>query len=435
MSNQRDFARLRRLIIRLLDRTPFFGHVLALTSREMTEELGPFKAAMTISRNNLKLIINPSLFFADPEDNQMWVIVHEVLHFLFKHPWRSKMKDRKVKGDPLSWTSAQVEAFIENLAMDLAINSYMKHNFVNNVPGGVPMPEEFGFPESKTFEWYLHHLRQTAQCPQCGMPLFGGGKGRQGSKGSSGKGQQGSGGKCSCNQPKAGKALKKWVGQFFGHAWQIDCDDAQANALASRFYQHGCRLAGTSPAGALRDVHKVEAVADFRDEIMKLAQSSELSDEQLFHKRRISRRFHRPPGSKYETLGEIHVLQDTSGSMGPKDIGSCYSVMDKLRRMGYDIYVYEFDAAFHGPEYQYKGVPPAVKGGGGTMMMSTLKYIAETKPDVKEVIVFTDSFVGDIPKNIPFGFKNIIFCIPEWVDNRLPDWIKVVKYRSEGRGE
>jgi predicted metal-dependent peptidase len=382
---------------------------------------------MTITRDNLRLIINPPQYFDRPEEEQQWILIHEVLHFLFKHPWRSKLRGVDYsKKEPAQWLSIDAKAFIENLAMDLAINSYMKNHFSNNHPAKIPMPAAFGLPEQKSFEFYFHQLMKAAKCPSCGIPILGGGKGKSKGKGE-GEGRKEK--KCDCG--KAGKELQKWMGSFFGHAWKIGCDDVQANTLAARYYRHGERMAGAAPAGALRDVYKVEAQADFRDVIMRVAQSSELSDEQMFHKRRISRRYGRPPGSRYEALGEVHILQDTSGSMGPHDIGACYSVMDKLRRMGYDIYIYEFDAAFHGPEYKYTGTPPKVKGGGGTMMMSTLKYISETRPHIKQVIVFTDSYVGDIPKEIPFTFESIVFCIPEWVDERVPDWLTVVKYKSE----
>jgi len=408
------FGALRRLILKLLGESPFYGHVLACTIKEVSTEI-PFAAGMRVTKDKLVIIVNPQPFFEYSATEQLWVLLHELLHFLFKHPWRGSAMSSKLPENPTEWTTMHLRLFVENVGFDLAINSFAKTHVQYSSPKGALSPDMFGFPEHKTAEWYIHHLTKAGKCPKHGISLLGGGKGQ---------------GECGCEHPKAGKALKDLVGSYFGHEWTIECEPSQANALAARIFANAVKIVGTEPAGALRDVYKVEAVADFRNVLMRLAQSSELTDEQYFHKRRISRRFHRPPGSRYEPAGELHVLQDTSGSMGPEDIGACYSVINKLYRMGFSIWVYEFDAAFQGPEYLYRGTPPQVKGGGGTKMMSTLEHVHKTRPNIKQVVVFTDAGIFDIPEEIPFGFKSVVFCIPDWVDDALPDWITVVKYKS-----
>lgn len=373
---------IRRMIIGLLSKFPYYGHATTMTTR-VFQVNGPFAAGMQVTKFGLVIMINPLVFFGYPEGEQVWVLVHEIAHFLLKHPWRAKVRLRKglVETD-----DKYIAHIIDNIAMDLAANSFLKHHFRYDVPKWVLMPEQFNLPDQKTYEWYRFNLTP--------------------------------------------KMVEPYV-EYIGHWWELDCPDAEGQALAGRIHKQSCRAAGTEPFGELRDIYRTDAEIDYKQVLMRVADSARLnSQSRISSKRRISRRFNTVPGEKSDYQGETHWLQDTSGSMSPSHIGACYVVGEKIRRKGILLTVYEFDGAFI-REYPFMGVPPQVKGGGGTMIQSTFDYIRKNKPWVKDVVVFTDGGIGDLGEEMPEGFRNVIWIVPEGFPMDHFKWGKVVAMRME----
>jgi len=344
---------LRRLNVMLLQEHPFYGHIMASCRWDQNNEM-PAVAGLKVNTDYLTILIGDPFFKMDFND-QRFAVMHELLHFLFQHPMRmNKMCD-----------------MIKNIAADLAVNSYIAQSSRIQKSDHCLYPKQFNLPDNRTYEFYLKELNKMAQKNKLKLP---------------GEGKGGSGGGKDKEKSESGKGGE--------HYWVIDGTPEEASELARRIF-NVAKSVGTVPNGALRDLYEAEAKICWEELLIQASQSSEMSEEWRFTKRHYSRRYHTIPGVVHEYHGEMKICVDTSGSMGAKEIGACFSVVDKMDGLGYNIDVFEFDAEFQ-REYKYEGIPPKVKGGGGTCILSTFKHIAEEHPDTTQVFVFTDGMIFDL---------------------------------------
>lgn len=65
------------------------------------------------------------------------------------------------------------------------------------------------------------------------------------------------------------------------------------------------------------------------------------------------------------------------------------------------------------------------------MIQTTFAYIRKNKPWVKDVVVFTDGGIGDLGNEMPEGFRNIIWIVPEGFPTDHFTYGKVVMMRME----
>ena len=347
---------LRRLNVMLLQELPFYGHIMASCRWDKNDTM-PAVAGLQIQTSYLTILIGERFFGMDFND-QRFAIMHELLHFLFQHPIRMN----------------RICDMIKNVAADLAVNSYIVQSSRLTKSESCLYPKQFNLPDNRTYEFYLKELTRMAQKNKLKLP--GGQGGSEGfGKGKDGKSDSGCGGE---------------------HYWVVEGTPEEASELARRIF-NVAKSVGTVPAGSLRDLYEAEAKISWEELMIQASQSSEMSEEWRFTKRHYSRRYHTIPGVVHEYHGEMKIAVDTSGSMGPKEIGACFSVVDKMYGLGYQITVFEFDADFQ-REYPYDGIPPKVKGGGGTCVESTFKHIAEDHPDTTQVFVFTDGMIFDLDK-------------------------------------
>jgi predicted metal-dependent peptidase len=413
----------RKLVINLLGQQPFFGHVLACCKWSYETKCSdgrPLPVAGMIIRESLTILLNPETFFVESEYDQKYILLHEIIHFLFKHPWRAGKSGMGPE--------------YENYAMDFATNSFLSDTCHMKPPEKLLLPERFKLERNKTFEWYLRHLpKEAISCPHCNGTGHnqGKGKGKGGGQGQQGKGggqgdqdddQQSGSGRC----PHCGGS---GVAGAPGHYWELEVSEAEADGLARRLFEGASKMAGTSPSGALRELYKVNAEVDWRDQFINYAQSSEQNEDWRFCKRHTSRRYGGPPGAKHEYMGEIHIFVDTSGSMSAKEIGACFSIIDKLKLMGYMIWVHEFDAGPAAKPYVYGNVPPKVHGGGGTMIRDSLKECKDEFPEVTQAIILSDGYIFDLSGAIPEGFTSALLVLTEDSNASLPDWVTILRMR------
>lgn len=106
-----------------------------------------------------------------------------------------------------------------------------------------------------------------------------------------------------------------------------------------------------------------------------------------------------------ETIGEIVIAADTSGSMAgyyPLLFGEVAQIMRNVRPE--KVTLIWWDTAVAGVQvfepHEYDSIATALKpaGGGGTTPQVFVDYIAKNKLKPKAVIVLTDGYIGDEPK-------------------------------------
>lgn len=352
----------------------FFGYIMAGSNKIINPNIQAV-AGMNIGKC-LNIYFHPE-YFSLTQEVQTFVTLHEIGHFVFKHPWRAK--EFLERG--FNWQYL-------NYCMDLAINSWLRDSCGVPDPHYGVWPEHVGLDKEKSFDWYVYKLRDKI------LDLAKDGK----------LGIGGDGG---------------------AHDWVVDVPEHEAEGLARRMYQTAEKAAGDARLGILRDFYTVKAWAEWQDAFKTVCQSSEVSDESIFTKRKFSRRFHQPPGTKHDYKGEIHVFVDCSGSMSDDEIGQCFSIIGQLALLGYDIWIHEFDAGGTCAPYIYKKVPPHVHGGGGTILRPALEECKERFPNCVEAVVLTDAGIGDLQGERPLGFKRIHFAVTHQGHrhmDHLPDW-------------
>jgi predicted metal-dependent peptidase len=210
--------------------------------------------------------------------------------------------------------------------------------------------------------------------------------------------------------------LKKGGGQgggtgFDEHGW----DDAQEMTVAERdelardideAIRQGALLAGKMGSGGDRDL---EALLEpqinwrevLRDFITSTCTGSDYSTWRRPNRRYIGAGMYMPSGIS-ETIGEIVVAIDTSGSIGGPQLVSFLSEVvgiaetvhpEAIRLLYWDTEVCG-DEVYQGEEVSNLAKSTKPKGGGGTMIECVPSYIQDKQIKAQCVIVLTDGYLG-----------------------------------------
>jgi predicted metal-dependent peptidase len=219
---------------------------------------------------------------------------------------------------------------------------------------------------------------------------------------------------------------KQGQGQGFDeHDWasakELSSDEAEALAREiDEAVRQGAIMAGKMGTGGLRDLKDLlEPKKDWR-ELLRDFISTTCAGKDYSTWRKPNRRYigynMLMPSSISESLGEIVVAIDTSGSIGERELraflsevkGICDSVKPSKVRVLY------WDTEVCGHEVynqdELDNLPKATKpkGGGGTMVECVPTYMNETGIKPECVIVLTDGHLGN-----SWGTWNVplIWCI------------------------
>jgi len=107
------------------------------------------------------------------------------------------------------------------------------------------------------------------------------------------------------------------------------------------------------------------------------------------------------PSMENETIGEVIVAIDTSGSIGNRELTEFATELASICDLVSPdvVRIIWWDADVHGEQVfkpdQYQNIASLLKplGGGGTEVSCVSKYINEKKLSAEAVIVFTDGYV------------------------------------------
>jgi predicted metal-dependent peptidase len=186
----------------------------------------------------------------------------------------------------------------------------------------------------------------------------------------------------------------------------------EINDAIDKALREGGMLAGRMGAKMPRAISDLlEPKVDWRDALRDFVSAS-VKGKDEFTWRRLNKRHMANdiylPSVENETIGEIVVAIDTSGSIGGKELTEFASELasicdlcspDKVR-------VLWWDTAVHGEQVfqsDYQNIAGLLKplGGGGTYVSCVSEYINKENIKAECVIVFTDGYVeGNISWNI-----------------------------------
>ncbi len=125
-----DINKIKR---RLLIKYPLFGSVMAKSSFVIEPSVG------TAATDGSKIYYSPKFMESLTEDEQVFVLAHEVCHIALNHIFRSEGKDNKL------W----------NIATDSVINAYLKQDGLSAVEGAVDIPDAINFDSETMYQKLL----------------------------------------------------------------------------------------------------------------------------------------------------------------------------------------------------------------------------------------------------------------------------------------
>jgi predicted metal-dependent peptidase len=198
------------------------------------------------------------------------------------------------------------------------------------------------------------------------------------------------------------------------------------DAAIDRAIREGALLAGRLGANVPRSITELlDPLVDWRKELAEFVSAyTKGRDEYTWRKfnRRLVANDIFMPTVENETVGEIVVAIDTSGSIGQAQINEfaselvsiCEAVSPEAVR------VLWWDTMVHGEQrftdnYQNIGSMLKPQGGGGTRVGCVAEYINKHKVNAECLLVFTDGFVENSPEwgiNVPTLW--FVTCNKNW---------------------
>jgi predicted metal-dependent peptidase len=402
MSNKQE-VRLKKAHIALMKHpeTALYSGVMLMGKSEVSEEMF---TAYTDGVN--KKYSKPFLETIDSEPKLRGLVLHENLHVALKQIPRGKDMFKE-------------DSKVANMAADFVVN-----DIIANIKGTISGGNEgiVMLPEGALYDPFFHnwnmrevynHIRK--ENPQRQKPQSGGSSNDdQQGESDNNPSPSGTGDKIKAN----GKEYDMGGEGFDEHDWENmgEITHEEAKELSDKIdkaLREGGMLAGRMGAKIPRQIGDLlEPKIDWRDALRDFV-SSVTKGKDEFTWRRMNKRHMANdiylPSMENETIGEVIVAIDTSGSIGGAELTEfateLASICDLVQPEG--VRVLWWDTMVHGEQHfkpdNYGQIASLLKplGGGGTHVSSVAEYVNEKKLNAECVIVFTDGYVEhDIKWNI-----------------------------------
>jgi predicted metal-dependent peptidase len=373
-----------RCIIQMLFKEPFFNHLLSGLVRVVSEEVPT--AAVSFSGTNINLLVNETFFLKElrSQSNRVAVIKHEALHLLFKHLFRTDIKN--------------YEPTLFNIAADLVVNQFIGSW---KLPEGAVTLDTFpdlGLEQNQTLEWYYKKLSKLQNSlPPSSL--------RNASVFNIDEN----------TAPKSSEALSKIMeekdqkrgdhskwgtpptakGQIDGIAAETELDRMIIQARE----RTPAKYWGTIPGeiNTLIDIliENRRPKVDWR-RTLRIFSSNSRRTYIFSTMHRISKRYGTRPGIKVKQFQKVAVVIDTSGSVSDDDIAVFFTEIHAMYRSGAEILVIECDSEV-GETYKYDGrLPTEVSGRGGTEFDPAFAFLRSNRlTHFDGCIYLTDGYAAE----------------------------------------
>jgi predicted metal-dependent peptidase len=325
------------------------------------------------------------------------LILHENLHIALKHPVLGKSM---FKENPK----------MANMAADFVVNDIIK-----NIKGKTANGESLvDLPDGGLYHEMFHNwsMREVYEYLKENCKGDGGGSGKGGKDSNpSGDGNEDSG-------SSDGSVKVQVGGETFEsetldeHAFDENLTPEQAKEMSDkidRALREGGMLAGRLGAKIPRVIGELlQPKVDWREVLRDFVTSATKGKDELtwrkLNKRHLANDMYLP-NIENETIGEVIVAIDTSGSIGGKELSEFASELASICETVAPerVRVLWWDTQVHGEQVfqdNYQSIASLLKpkGGGGTRVSCVSEWLKKNpKVDAECVIVFTDGYLeGDI---------------------------------------
>ena len=317
-----------------------------------------------------------------PDPELTALVLHENLHVALNHMGRFK---QKFEENPQ----------LMNVAADYVVNDIIV-SISNNDSNFIKLPE-CGLYEAKYHNWSVNEVykdlkkQQEEQQEQVS----------QGYDSSTGKtGDDDDAGQTNVND------LKPLDEHDFGQAKEMSPQELkELSGKIDDALREGQILAGKLGGKTPRSIDellkpKVDWKAELREFISSSVKGNDEYTWRKFNKRLIANDIYMP-SMENESIGELVVAIDTSGSIGTKEltefatelVAICDTVTpEKIRVIWWDYDVHG-EQSFNVETYSNIAKLLKPKGGGGTRLSCVSDYIVKENINAEAVIVFTDGYL------------------------------------------
>jgi predicted metal-dependent peptidase len=399
---------LSRCINQLLLKDPFFAHILAGTVRKITDEVPT--AAVGFSNDLILLMVNEDFFLKElkSESERTAVLKHEVLHLVFRHLFRDKIKE---------------DAELFNIAADIVVNQYIGSWKLPDSAVTLKTFPDLNLKPEQHLEYYYDILFKLNEANQQASANGKGEKGNQGND-QNGNSPSGSGDKpknqpMNEKHPQSAKALadiyghqrhsdhSKWVIKDGAKAKTADGKPITDNLISGIEQTLGKQLLeaaartpskhyGNLPTALITEIDLIRASMKTKVDWKRMLRifSSSSGRTVIYHTmKRISKRYGTRPGIRIKQYKKIAVAIDTSGSIQETTLAQFFKEIDTIYRNGAEVFIIECDAAV-GNAYPYKkNAPIKITGGGGTNYDPAFEYINKNKKlQIDACVYLTDGY-------------------------------------------
>lgn len=322
----------------------------------------------------------------DMEETQ-GVIMHEVLHAAFLHPFRLKGRNHKI------W----------NIACDVIINQMVRDSGGKLPAGGVE-----GAMFNKYKDWivddvYNDLMKNAKEMPQYSFPSPNGKDGDD-QEGDGGKGKDGKGDQ---NEVPGGMIEPKGKdGKALSQSEQREREEEMKTRVkqAAQSAKSRGKLPG-SLSGLIEAAGKNKI--NWRDYLMSLLKGITPDNYSWVRPNRKMFVNHGiyMPRMQFNGCGVGVLSIDTSGSVSDQELVAYITEIvgiiemckpEKLYIIQHDAIVQKVDV-WEGEDFRNL----KIKGRGGTCIAPVFKHIQSLEEEINWMVAFSDMYIGDFPKNPP----------------------------------
>lgn len=141
MSDTDALERVRKDIILLIHKQPFYAYLLVKTKRVIDKRVPV--AGVSVIDGMITLYINPEGYLSYTKEERIFILIHEIMHVIWIHYLRKNKRDHSL------W----------NVATDIAINQLIETDYAY-MPIDCLRPDHYNLPEKENAEFYYKTLWQ-----------------------------------------------------------------------------------------------------------------------------------------------------------------------------------------------------------------------------------------------------------------------------------
>ena len=363
--------KLARACKSLILREPFYGLFLIGLNKKIRKDV----PTAGVSKNGIgiQLSINPDFFMKLPDEHQIGLLKHELLHVSFGHlMMRDSYPNKK----------------LFNIAADLEINQYINTNMLPE--GGLTLDSfaELKLPKKAGTKKYYDLLEQECKNNPC---------------------------------PSLQSILDQMDGdsQYDHKTWEEFEDLTEAEKkLVEKQIEHQLKETaeqtvkrrGNIPGELAELIKRLQTIIppsfDWKGYLRRFVGNSVFTFTKKL-RRKFNKRYTDNPGLKIKHKNHILIGVDTSGSVNTKELEHFMSEMHHVQKTGHQITVAQCDTNLGDISPFKKNADWQIKGRGGTCFQPVIDHFNEKRGYYTALIYLTDG-EAPAPENCP---KNTLWVL------------------------